>query len=242
MRELAGSLNIRSARSLTDPEADPIAENTQTAPVSILKVGGSLLTLPDLVDRLQHVIRHFAIAAPVLIIGGGAAADKIRDLQPLCGLTAEAAHWLAIHAMTENARWLGRLHRQIVRIPDRETAKSALLNGLIPALDCTAFLRREELPLRDWSAATQIMTECRLPCSWSVTSDSIAAWIAARWPSASLWMLKSCDAGAADLGVLAAEKRVDRCFPDVAANISELHWINLRSAADVDQWWCDVGT
>jgi 5-(aminomethyl)-3-furanmethanol phosphate kinase len=241
MRELAGSLNIRSARSLTETGADPIAESTETASVSILKVGGSVLTLPDLVDRLQYVIRHFAIAAPVLIIGGGAAADKIRDLQPLCGLTAEAAHWMAIHAMTQNARWLGRLHRQIVCIPDRETAKSALLNGLLPALDCTAFLRHEELPLRDWSAATQFVTECRLPCSWSVTSDSIAAWIAARWPSASFWMLKSCDAGTTDLGDLAAQGRVDRCFPDVAADVSELHWINLRSAPEVDQW-CDVGT
>ena len=239
MREHAGSLNIQSARLLTDPEADPIADSTQTASVSILKVGGSVLTLPDLYDRLQHVIRHFGIAAPVLVTGGGSAADTIRRLQPVCGLSSEVAHWLAIDAMTQNARWLSRLHRQMVCVPDRDAANAAIINGLLPVLDCTTFLRHEELPLKGSSAAeaaSQIMTECRLPCSWSVTSDSIAAWIAARWPAARLWMLKSCDAGASDLKTLAVEGRVDHFFPHVAAELSERHWINLRSAPDVDQW------
>jgi aspartokinase-like uncharacterized kinase len=243
MREHAGSLNIQSARLSIDPEADPIADSTQTTSVSILKVGGSVLTLPDLVDRLQHVIQKFGIAGPVLVTGGGSAADTIRRLQPICGLSSEVAHWLAIDSMTQNAQWLARLHRQIVCVPDRDSAQAAIVSGLLPALHCTAFLRHEELPLEDSSAAApQIMTECRLPCSWSVTSDSIAAWIAARWPAARLWMLKSCDAGASDLKTLAKEGRVDRFFPHVAAELSELHWINLRSAPDVDQWPCDFRT
>ena len=130
MREHAGSLNIQSARLSIDPEADPIADSTQTTSVSILKVGGSVLTLPDLVDRLQHVIQKFGIAGPVLVTGGGSAADTIRRLQPICGLSSEVAHWLAIDSMTQNAQWLARLHRQIVCVPDRDSAQAAIVSGL----------------------------------------------------------------------------------------------------------------
>lgn len=52
-----------------------------TAPV-VLKLGGSLLTIPDVMDRLEAVISRLR-PSPVLIVpGGGAAADVIRDLDP----------------------------------------------------------------------------------------------------------------------------------------------------------------
>ena len=60
-----------------------------------------------------------------------------------------------------------------------------------------------------------------LPRCWDVTSDSIAAWVAARWP-ADLVLLKSTTPDAA------AEPFVDPYFAKTVGCVRRAEWIDLR--------------
>jgi aspartokinase-like uncharacterized kinase len=58
-----------------------------------------------------------------------------------------------------------------------------------------------------------------LPCSWEVTSDSIAAWLAIQLGTEELVLFKSVSAKAADLEELSANGVVDGYFPEAAAGL-----------------------
>ena len=120
-----------------------------TSPGCLVKVGGSLLDLPDLATRLRQLPQ--VLGRPcTLLVGGGEAANVIRRLQQVHSLGEHDAHALAIDAMDLNARVVRRV-----------------LAGQGP----------EVLPVRRClaEAAEEGLT---LPPTWTVTSDSIAALLA----------------------------------------------------------------
>ena len=49
-------------------------------PLTVIKLGGSLLDLPDLSDRLQAFFSRHHFERPVIIPGGGQLADEVRRL------------------------------------------------------------------------------------------------------------------------------------------------------------------
>src|SRR5437763_17043375 len=77
-----------------------------TAPLRIVKVGGSLYDLPDLGPRLRAWLGP---TRTLIVPGGGPTVEAIRVLDRVHGLGDEAAHWLALHALSVNARFLARL-------------------------------------------------------------------------------------------------------------------------------------
>jgi aspartokinase-like uncharacterized kinase len=138
-------------------------------PPLVIKVGGSLFGLPDLGPRLRRWLPTLARADLLLVPGGGAAADVVRDLDRRHGLGEERAHWLALRALTLTAHFLADLlpGARVVADP-RETAGLAVL-------DAYAFARADDA----------------LPHSWAVTSDSVAARAAAVARADRLILLKS---------------------------------------------------
>jgi len=60
-----------------------------------------------------------------------------------------------------------------------------------------------------------------------VTSDSIAAWIAIRWPASRLILAKSCDMDGLSVHELVAQKKLDAWFPRLSG-YSPAFWLNLR--------------
>lgn len=210
--------NTRSAKLLTDPYDNEL--------VSFIKVGGSLLSLPDLSARILRLLDRRRISNPLLIIGGGDEADRVRSAQQEQSLTDSQAHWQAIHAMSVNARRFGTVGSPFAIAGTREAVRSLRQSGHIPILDSEQFLRFEQ-PLLTNDPAQPVW--CRpLPENWSVTSDSIAAWTAARWPASDLWLLKSCDAASSDLWELPARGQVDEYFPQFLGSTFRIHWVNLR--------------
>ncbi len=182
------------------------------------KLGGSLFDLPDLAERLRRLWRERPEGAPLLIVGGGAAADVVRDWDQTFQLSPETAHWLAIDSLDLSASLLLRLMPELQLVRNRKQLELAHAEGR-PALLCVVcFVKWLE---------TQ---PGRLPHRWDVTSDSIAAAAAVAWEAAELVLLKSCDIlGSTDLNGLAMDGLVDSYFPTAAAGLPLISWQNLRS-------------
>jgi aspartokinase-like uncharacterized kinase len=146
-------------------------------PSLVVKVGGSLYDLPDLATRLRLWLSAQGSANIVLIPGGGPTANAIRGLDAIHKLGEEKAHWLALRALTLNARFLKDLltDARVVRSLEECGSESPSI------LDAHAFAC--------WDEETNSGT-C-LPHSWNVTSDSLAARVAVVAGAQRLCLLKS---------------------------------------------------
>jgi aspartokinase-like uncharacterized kinase len=173
--------------------------------LTVIKVGGSLFDLPDLGARLRALVARLDSPRVILFPGGGGTADVVRTLDRVHKLGEEAAHWLALRALTVNASFL---HALLPEVP-----VGAWPNlGDRAILDPWAFAQADEASLG------------RLPHTWEVSSDSLAARAAHLLDARELLLLKSVafEEGAsweeaARLGI------VDRCFPSAVAQAPRLH-------------------
>ncbi len=191
--------------------------------VAVLKLGGSLLDLPDLAVKVRQVLNHLHGDLPLLICGGGAAADLVRQWHRDFQLDEEQAHWLALEAIRLNQRLLLELLPECELVASRESAAAAWQRERLPLLDLAAFVRDEEFSLAEAE---------RLPHNWNVTSDSLAAWVAIRWPARRLVLLKSAELpttdsrlsfrAAVDLGF------IDAHFPALEPDLPTAWWCSLR--------------
>jgi aspartokinase-like uncharacterized kinase len=194
---------------------------------TVIKLGGSLLHRPDLFDRLRRLLDQLADQRFLIVPGGGAAANVIRDLDRRVQLSAHDAHWQAIAAMTGNAELLCRLNRAWTVVRDQESATTAWERGQVPVLDAGSYLRASRpAPGADNAGRTPA-----LPESWSVTSDSIAAFVAITWPADRLLLVKSCECGIPSVEQAANSGRIDSHFPGLlqASSTLEVVWVNLLS-------------
>lgn len=215
--------------------SEPVDVSLRDAAVVVLKVGGSLFSLPDLSRRVEYVLQQRSDCRVLLVCGGGEAADIVRKWQSRFGLDDEAAHWLAFRAVTLNEGLLAQLVPRSVIVDDLEGAARAWSESRRPILCVERFVRRTE-------------PECDqpLPHNWDVTSDSIAAWVAHRCEAEELLLAKSVDLPAGIALVAAAHQAlVDRHFPRLVTNRSErtsgpsqtISWINLRCERPIVQPW-----
>ena len=113
-------------------------------------------------------------------------------------------------------------------VTDRQQARSCWRLERAAVLAVDPFLRDEER-----SAGPRN----RLPRSWDVTGDSIAAWIAGRWPAEELVLVKSRDIPTGD-----STGAVDAQFSRVAAGCGQVSWVNLRSESPAIQTWTSTVT
>ena len=199
----------------------------QNSSLIVVRVGGSLLDQPHLHAHLQQLCALLHPAPLLLITGGGHAADVIRELDARCGLPPNKSHWDAIAAMSLNAQVLVRTGKNLQLAADQATAHAIHASGRIPVLDTFTHLR-----------TAGISTADRLPESWDVTSDSIAAAILRDWHGSKLILVKSCEPPARDIPGLAATGAVDRYFPVVSNGLNvEWCWLSgLQQILEADPW------
>ena len=171
---------------------------------TVYKLGGSLFGLPDLRDRLRHVLS--AEPRALVVAGGGAAADAVRDWDRVHALGEAAAHRAACESLGVSARFVASLLGAEL-VAARGEARAAWVRGPVCVLDVPRFLEVEEP--RDPRPP---------PHDWGTTSDTLAAWVAARWPADRLVLLKSCDE---------RPGAVDRHFAGYSAGL-DVRWVNLR--------------
>jgi aspartokinase-like uncharacterized kinase len=177
----------------------------------VAKVGGSLFDLPDLGERLRQWVGN-ADASVLLVPGGGAGADVVRQLDDAHRIGEEQAHWLALRVLTVNAHFLSALLDAPVQ------SRPGDPNPPLAILDPHAFCLGDE--------------ECpgALPHSWHVTSDSIAARVAER-SDARLALLKSIGLPSEDTWETAGHGGlVDEMFAGIVARAGlRVEWVNLRA-------------
>lgn len=203
----------------------------------LVKVGGSLLTLPDLAERLQALFTALEADQILVICGGGQAADAVRNWDRIHGLSDQASHWLAIDSLAVTASLLVEVLPRAALARSRQVADSMGSAGTVAVLVPRPIL--EEL---------DDATHQRLPVGWDCTSDSIAAWIATQWDVESLVLAKSVDVpvthGTAADGIAAEGTMtesdcppVDPCFHEIVTGLADVYWCNVRkNPGDVVPW------
>jgi aspartokinase-like uncharacterized kinase len=189
-------------------------------PSCIIKVGGSLLGLPDLALRLRNFLADFARPRPILVCGGGAAVDLLRRWDRIYNLGEEASHWLALRILSINARVLVRILPEQLGLADcPQDCEDLWRDGRVPVYDAFHFI-----------ADVDEETENPLPRRWRITSDSIAARMAALWAAPELILLKSVTLPERMSFSEAAEAGfVDPHFPTAAHDVERVVAVNLRA-------------
>ncbi|MDP1792037.1 MAG: aspartate kinase [Methylibium sp.] len=141
----------------------------------VVKLGGSLnqdASLPQWLDLLAELGGGRVIVVP----GGGAFADQVRDAQSQWQFDDLAAHNMAVLGMAQTA---------------------LMLQGLCPALQAAA----GEQPLRRvlqggqtalWLPLDLLRSRPDELTNWGVSSDSLALWLAQRLHAERLLVVKSC--------------------------------------------------
>jgi 5-(aminomethyl)-3-furanmethanol phosphate kinase len=148
---------------------------------TVIKVGGSLFDLPDLGGKLARMLNMPGMRKALLVPGGGATANVVREWDRCHGLGEETSHWLALHALALNARFLAKLlpagTTEIV--DDLDQCRESWRQGRWPIINLYAMARADEG-----------RPGC-LPHRWSVTSDSLALRMAFLIHARRLILLKS---------------------------------------------------
>jgi aspartokinase-like uncharacterized kinase len=193
----------------------------------VIKLGGSLLDDSGWPERFRRWLGQQPPMRNVLIVGGGALADAVRNWDRVHGLSQTVAHRLAIDTMSVTAKLAAALLPEtrlsdewqcLVQFAESDESEPAFL-----IFDPARFLKESE-PTLDGD---------RLPASWDVTSDSIAARMARLLTACELVLLKSClprEQVAATECDDARSDYFDRSFRRFSAGIPRVRFVNLRDA------------
>ncbi len=188
-------------------------------PPVVVKVGGSLYDHPRLGPGLNAFLDPLVRAGPVwLVPGGGAAADAVRELDRTHRLGEEVAHWLALRSLSVTALFLAGLVGDASVVEDPYVDRG---DGL-SVVDCYGF------------ALSDDGRPGSLPHSWAVTTDSIAARVAAVFGASRLVLLKSVDVPPATPWAEAAARGwVDAYFPAAVVEAAyPIEVVNFRRQLD----------
>lgn len=171
----------------------------------VVKLGGSLLGTPELKEWLM-VLAAKADGRVVIVPGGGVFADTVRSAQRAGGYDDATAHRMALLAMEQYGLVLKSLHPALVaahselEIAERSWQHRAMV----------------------WMPSRMALADDTIPMCWDVTSDSLAAWLAAKIGADRLVLVKHADMAGQSIPVaqLVATGVLDVAFAEFAAKLS----------------------
>ena len=198
-------------RTIVEPPRPPV----------LIKVGGSLLDWPELPSRLTSFLETLGEESSrvVILVGGGRIVDVIRGLDNAHRFGNIAAHWLAIRALDLTAQILANVLPGSAVVDEPTEFQAAWESGITPILAPHRLVAN----LGD-------QAENVIPASWDVTSDSIAAWLAARLGADRLILLKSTEIPAGSTRQRASALGiVDPFFPGMSRGLRRVDCLNARN-------------
>jgi len=170
-------------------------------------LGGSHATGPHLSAWLAAIAAK--AGAIVVVPGGGPFADAVRAAQSPIGYDDRAAHVMALMAMAQFGCALASLNPAMKPAASR----AAILRAL----------KARQVPV--WSP--EPMTRGKLPETWELTSDSLAAWLAGTLGADHLLLVKHgrFETETVSADDLAARGVVDPLFPRYFGESRVRAWI-----------------
>lgn len=159
----------------------------------VVKLGGSHALQPHLRSWLAALAD--CGGKVVVVPGGGLFADAVRKAQPVMGFDDRAAHHMALLAMEQFGVAIAALNETLVCASALADIRAGAAAGRVPV----------------WMPTRMVLADADLPRTWDLTSDSLAAWLAARLRSPRLVLVKH------DAGSDKAD-RVDRLFRSYIAS------------------------
>ncbi len=140
----------------------------------VVKLGGSLLGSAELPLWLSTIASN-SDGHVVIVPGGGAYADTVRQVQKVAKFDDAIAHQLAVLAMDQFGLTLAAIEPELVTARhELEIAERSWQHrGMV------------------WLPSTMVLAEEDIPKRWDVTSDSLAAWLATRLKAKYLVLVKA---------------------------------------------------
>ena len=150
---------------------------------TVVKIGGGLLAHPRSFDSAIAAIAASRKRRLLVVPGGGPFADAVRALNLRLPLPDDAAHWMAVLAMDQCAHVVAARLAGAVIVEAPDEIGGVLDAGGVPVLAPSRWLRAVDT----------------LPHAWTVTSDSIAAWVAGQIGAPRVVLIKPPGAAGPDL-------------------------------------------
>ncbi|NOU13394.1 MAG: uridylate kinase [Methylococcaceae bacterium] len=181
----------------------------------VVKLGGSLLQSGALLDCLGKIEHTYQDQSVVIVPGGGAFADQVRAAQKQWQFDDRTAHVMALLAMQQMACLINGIYKQFAIAGSLAEIKTQARSGQTLI----------------WSPDLTELDAAGVRASWDVTSDTLAAWLAAALSASDLVLVKSAPIiSGTDLPTLAAQEIVDKAFCETVQNAPfTIHVINTQT-------------
>ncbi len=180
----------------------------------VVKIGGSLLGSPELEKWLEIFVKY-SDGNIILVPGGGIFANAVREAQKLTKISDACAHKIAVLAMDQFGLVLANMN------PLLATAKT----------ECEIDERTWQHRAIVWLPSHMVLADDRIPQSWDVTSDSLAAWLAKKLNATQLVLVKSDKPHESQLCLkqMTADGVVDEAFSEFTLNSNFKRWMLKKS-------------
>lgn len=143
--------------------------------IAVVKLGGSSAASASLAEWLAAI--EASTQPLVLVPGGGPFADCVRTNQQALSFSDDAAHAMALLAMEQFGYVLLDKAKRLTETHSEAEIRLAFAQGCIPV----------------WFPRDMALSDRNLPASWDITSDSLAAWLAAALGAETLLLIKQTD-------------------------------------------------
>lgn len=182
----------------------------------VVKLGGSLWDSPCLMDWLERLVE---IPDRVVIVpGGGPFADQVRVGQARWDFDDATAHEMALLAMEQMAMMLCALRPGLVTAADPDAIHGALARGQVPI----------------WLPSRMVLADPAIAADWTVTSDSLAAWLGSRLDVHGLLLVKSAELSPTNANIAGLQRSgvLDAAFDSYAHRLDCPVWVVSRARSD----------
>ena len=164
----------------------------------VVKLGGSLISSPELSPWISALTVR-GNTPLVVVPGGGPFADEVRRVQQARCFDDATAHRMAVLATEQYGMMLCALSDRLVPAATAGEIRDAQRAGQVPV----------------WMAGAMTRNAPDIEAGWDVSSDSLAAWLAAKLAASALILIKSAQPSerATTAGELSRSGLVDPAFP-----------------------------
>ena len=143
----------------------------------VVKLGGSLFDYLKLSEWLK-ILSEDGAGKVVIVPGGGPFADQVRDAQKRWKFNDQQAHQMALHAMDQFGLMLCGIAEDhgydLIPVRSKQEIHEILASKKTPV----------------WLPSKWLRNNTEIPQNWTVTSDSLSAWLAKELSADQLILIK----------------------------------------------------